>query len=470
MSRKCQVTRNGEVIGKHDEPTMLALLNAGALRLSDSYWHPGMDEPVTLADYLCRVDRRSWLKPPRVWLLLSVPCAVIAAALIMAAKTPHTSSKAAPVHRVVSPPAEEQPEIRRAIPIIRGRFEASARDDGIDYPQHTVERLATHSRVAVLAFDDKQQPLGLASGIVVGDGYQVLTATDAVAGASRVEIHLANGDIVVPKAALIDEEVTVFTLTRTAVPVRWADEPIITGTAVALLNHPLGEAPGSAVQRVQTIVAGSQRVHYELDSVFAPSTAGSAMLNAAGELVGILVDPANGRVLRAADARLLLQQGKAGPVSALAARQRSAIEWPLTVSEAEIHDGQAVVTLRNQCSETLNRVVLHLRSYALPPESDEVRQLEDKLRYAAVQSGQSDADNTPEALASRQVLREVTTRLESARQRLKSALAAAREKPLRSEVQIIECDLAPGSVQRVILEVNAASNWGVDAFVLEAVL
>lgn len=470
MQRRCQVTRDGEVIGEHDEPTMLALLNAGALRLTDSYWHSGMKSPVTLADYLCH-RRDSWLRPPRVWLLLALPCALIVSLWLTGHQAkPVPAIATLPVHREKPPIAQPQHEIRRATPIIRGRFEASLSDDGIHYPQHTVERLASHSRVAVIAYDAKQHPLGLGSGIVIDDGHAVLTATEAVAGASRVEVQLANGTTLEPTTASIDDEFTILKLPSIAVPVRWAEQPISAQAAVALCNHPLGESPGSAVQVVQTIVSQSKRVHYALDAAFAPSTAGSAMLNAAGELAGVLVDPANGRVLRAADVRALMKSIKAQPVASLASRARSSIDWPLAVNQAEIVDGKAVVTLRNDSGETLHRIVLHLRSYALPPEASEVRKLEEQFRSAAVQSAQHTDEITPEALALRQVLREVSTRLEAAQERLRAAMTTAREATLRSEIQVIEGDLAPGTVQRVVLDIQAASNWGVVATVLEAVM
>jgi hypothetical protein len=469
MDRKCQVTREGQIIGEHDEPTMLALLNAGALRLTDCYWHAGMTAPVSLADYLCRRDRRSWLRQPYTWFLITLPLAAASFALMLGASfKPAVSETPRMVVDHAAPQSSD--EVRRAIPLIRGRLEVNASASGPVFPQATVQNLAVHSRVAVVAFDNHQQPMRLASGVVVADGMAVLTSLGAVAGAAQVELHLPNGDILVPSAVIADEEVAFLALPAAAVPVRWASEGLKAQSSACVVNHPLGSAPSSDVVKIESVIAGAQRVHYTLDGAFPSSAEGSAVLNAAGDLAGVLIDPAEGRVLRAADARVLLQEGTPRRLSSLAGLHQTPVTWPIAIGEAQVVDGRVAITVRSQSLDPVHRITLHLRCYASPPEKAEVQMLETQLNYAAVQSGMNGDEATPEAVVVRQALREITARLELARERWKAAIATARMQVLRSELQVIECDLQPGATQRLLLEVNAASNWSAEVTVLEAVM
>ena len=45
-----QVSRNGNLLGCYDHPTLLALLHSGTLRIDDHYWHEGMVEWRQLVD------------------------------------------------------------------------------------------------------------------------------------------------------------------------------------------------------------------------------------------------------------------------------------------------------------------------------------------------------------------------------------------------------------------------------------
>lgn len=466
MQRTCQVTRDGEIIGKHDEPTMLALLNAGALRLSDTYWHPGMRQPASLADLLCHRQAVPWRKLVP-WVLFGTAILSILVALLA-----NASPKAAPPpssHDSMDASSTARPdEIRRGVPVIVGRFEASSSEDERAFPLPSVSRIAMHSRVAIIAFDHKHHSLRLSSGVVVDDGSVVLASMSAIAGAHRVEIHLANGSIVTPDTMLADDDIAVFRLAKPSVPVRWGEGMLALQSPVALAPHPLGNQP-TTTAHIRDHDAGAVRVHYLIDKSLPATADGSAVLDSAGDLAGVVVDAMEGRVLRAADIRMLVAKGTFIALTPLASNSATPQPWPLSASEAEIVEGEAFVTLHNQGGETLHRIVLHLLCYPTPSEAIAVHELEARLRYAAVQSGSLDGETSPEAVAVRQTLREVGVQLDQAQLRLREARELARSQPLRSEIQVIECELPAASRQRIALAVNAASHWSVEVTVLEAV-
>lgn len=467
MQRTCQVTRDGEIIGKHDEPTMLALLNAGALRLSDTYWHPGMNHPASLADLLCHRKTFPW-RQFVPWILFGTAILAVLTALLANASPKTAPSPSSHDSMAASSPAPHD-EIRRGVPVIRGRLEARTSEDERAFPLPAVSRIAMHSRVAIIAFDDKHHPLHLSSGVVVDDGSVVLASMQAVAGAQRIEIHLADGSIVSPASVLCDEDIAAFKLPKPSVPVRWADGMLALSSPIAVAPHALGNQTRATTARIQRHDAGPVRVHYGIDQSLPVSADGSAVLDSAGDLAGVMVDAMEGRVLRAADARVLLAKGTFDDLSSIAAHPATPHTWPLSTSESEIVDGEAFVTLHNQGGETLHRIALHLLCYPTPPEAAAVRELEAKLRYTAVQSGSLDGETSPEAVAVRQTLREVGVQLDQAQHRLREARALARSQPLRSEIQVIECELPALARQRIALAVNAASHWSVEATVLEAV-
>lgn len=467
MQRTCQVTRDGEIIGKHDEPTMLALLNAGALRLSDTYWHPDMRQPAPLADLLCHRKTFPWRKLVP-WLLFGMATLSILATLVVKA-SPKTTSSASSQESSASSGTALRDEIRRGVPVIRGRFEARSSEDERAYPLPSVSRIAMHSRVAIIAFDHKHHPLRLSSGVIVDDGRVVLASMPAVAGSHGIEIHLADGNIVTPVAVLGDKDMAVFKLAKPSVPVRWANGMLSSSSPIAVAPHPLGNQTRAIPASIQRHDAGPVRVYYGIDQSFPVSADGSAVLDSAGDLAGVMVDAMEGRVLRAADARAFLAKGTFGALSSLAAHPAIPHTWPLSASEAEIVEGEAFVTLHNQGGETLHRMVLHLLCYPTPSEAAAVRELEAKLRYTAVQSGSLDGETSPEAVAVRQTLREVGMQLDQAQLQLREAREAARSQALRSEIQVIDCELPAASRQRIALAVNAASHWSVEITVLEAV-
>lgn len=467
MQRTCQVTRDGEIIGKHDEPTMLALLNAGALRLSDTYWHPGMNQPASLAELLCHHKTILWrqLVP---WILFGTAILTILVALLADASH-KTAPSPSPHDSMAAPSPAPHDEIKRGVPVIRGRLEANSGSDERAFPLPAISRIAMHSRVAIIAFDDKHHPLRLSSGVIVDDGSVVLTSMTAVAGAHRIEIHLADGSIVTPVGLLADEDIASFKLAKPSVPVRWAEGMLGLRSSVAVVPHSLGNQPSACTALILHHDAGPVRVHYLIDRTMAASADGSAVLDSAGDLAGVVVDATDGRVLRAADARVLLMKRQFGDLTPLSTRLVTPQPWPLLASESEIVNGEASVTLHNQSGEALHRVVLHLLCYPTPSEAATVRELETKLRYAAVQIGSLDGEMSPPAVAIRQTLREVGVQLDQAQIRLREARVLARSQPLRSEIQVIECELPAWSKQRIALAVNAASHWSVEATVLEAV-
>ncbi len=464
MPKKFQVHRAGAVIGEHDEQTLLALLNAGALRLTDTCWRRGMKAPTTMADFICRSSEGGgWLK---------VGVIVVSMTLIAAAAFRLREFKAdsMPVVDQTDAAGEALPsldgyEIRRGIPVIVGRLQFSNKPA---FPRDTVNQLAAHSRVTVLALDAKGSPLSTASGCIIGDGDQVVTVLDALDGASKIQLQLPDGRSEEPAAVIADRGtgVAIFPLRQRGVGLRLSNDAASEGSDVFVAGHTLGLNDQGLVLNIAQVRPGERLVHYQLSQASAASYAGSAVLGTSGDVLGVLLEPESGTVVRAADVSALLKQPSVG-VASLAGHPRSAALPAVTVIRSEVLDGNVVATLRNETDKTVRRALLHVSFFATPSEAREAGELEGKLREAAVRVSTLDDEQSDAALAARQHLREVTAQHESAQQRLRGALAEAANTPQHTEVQAVECELPPGLPRALEIESHASTGWSTRVIVLE---
>jgi hypothetical protein len=140
---------------------------------------------------------------------------------------------------------------------------------------------------------------------------------------------------------------------------------------------------------------------------------------------------------------------------------------PVEVSATSISDGNLVTSLRNISGSPVHGALLHVTYFPTPPEAEEARELEARMRALAVQASLIEDDNTDEARANRQSLREVNAQLESAQKRLSAAIAAASLHPPRQDFHIVQCELQPGIPQSVELDVNAGTQWSASVTVLD---
>lgn len=469
MSARSQVTRNGVVIGEHDEQTLLALLNAGALRLSDSYWHRGMKAPAPLSDLLCLASRRTRLAGLRPWLFFAVSVALLASAFWLQGSALIKAPVQEPqVLRQLPPPAE--PEVRRATPVLVRQLSFShAPPAENEFPISFVEPLADHSRVSVLALDAQGRPLAAGSGVLIGDGAHVVTALRTVSGATTVEIHLGDGSVLRPSKAVLSvpRGLAIFELPVAGVPLNWAEDDSGPGSAVYVASHPLGLDWQPSVTRVAQSTSGMAAGMFQLATALPASFAGAGVLDSGGDLVGVVIDAAQGQALRVGEIRSTFQTGVPGGLEAVAALPRPPAIRGLEVVETGVLDGAVTVTLRNRTERPLCHILLYIACYEAPPEAAEVARLQERLRSAAVQASLAPDDAADASLSARQSLREVTERLESALARLRTALPAAQRKILCHQLLAIECDLPPGLPQSITHDLSAASNWGVVATIMD---
>lgn len=471
MSLRSQITRNGVVIGEHDERTLLALLNAGALRLTDAYWHRGMKHPAPLAELLCGGFRRPWRDRMRPWLAVLVLAALLVSALWLRASTLVEAVARAQPSEVVMAAVDPLAglEIRRATPVIVGRlaFNVVPRESSDSVSAKAVSH-AIYSRAAVLALDAEEKPLAIGSGVVVGDGTRLIAALRTVAGAAAVEVHLADGSVRRPAQALVSAEngTVVFELETGAVPLAWAQEKTPAGAAVSLAGHTLSDEANLTEAKIAESLSRSGA--FRLDRKLPSSLDGAAVLDAAGDLAGIVTDAAGGVMMASAAVQKLMQSGIPGGLDALASLPRQVARTGLQAMDAQVQDGSVVVTLLNRTDHVLRHALLHIACYEAPAEAAEVAALQQRLRSAAVQASLAPDDAADVSLTVRQALREVSERLESARSRLRLALPAAQRRVVRHQLLAIECELTPGLPQAISHEISAGSNWGAMATVLDA--
>jgi hypothetical protein len=463
MPDKFQVLRGDAVIGEHDEPTLLALLNAGSLRLSDRCRRDDEETPTTLADLVCRSSSRSrWQQMFGLTLLLGLVVVVLLASRshdVQAVPAIHQ-----PTNTVPTVVASDGTEIRRGVPVITGHIEFG---DGIVFPRATVNQLASHSRVTVLGLDAAGSPCTLASGFVVDDGNMVVTSLSGVASATNIELHLPDGRIERPATVMMDREAKVafFPLTQPGVALRWAATALDEGMATLIAGHALGINEDGFVLRIAGVQRGERRVHYQFSHSLPPSYAGSAVLDAAGDAGAILIDPLEGTALRAADVIASIKMtSHAEPIRSLASLPRPHALPKVAVIESQVRGSNIVTLLRNETGATVHKALLEIAYFTAPPEALIVQTLESQLREAAAQA--SALDGTDGA-AARQRLREITTQHEAARQHLRAVLAASARHCQRRELHAIECDLAPGSPCSVALPADAGTGSSVIVTVLE---
>lgn len=465
MSEKFQVLRGDAVIGEHDEQTLLALLNAGSLRLSDKCRRDERDSPTSLAEWVCRSSssRTRWR-----YLVGATVLTGLIAVIILASRTGENDSSSLVQSAVASHPNEsstEGAEIRRGLPVIRGRIEFGG---GMSFPRATVNQLASHSRVTVLGLAASGSPCALASGFAVDDGHTVVTSLNGVAGATSIELHLPDGRVERPANVRIDREarVVIFTLVQSVVALRWASSALDEGSASFIAGHALGVNEDGLVLRVANVLRGERRVHYQFAHALPPSYAGSAVLDHTGDAVGLVIDPDEDRALRSADVIAAINAGTAPePIASLAAVLGTGVLPRVAVIESQVNDGGVVTLLRNETGATVRKALLDITLFAAPPEAKIVQGLEAQLREAAAHAGRIEGADGANA---RQRLREITAQLEAARQRLHAALAAAAVSPrVHRELHAVECEWAPSTPCRVALPADAGTGAGVMVTVLE---
>ena len=458
------VQRNGKIIGDYDERTLIALLNAGTLRATDTYRSQSMPQWAPLANLL---GTESGRRAKVIGVLLAILGLGLAAAVVGVSSAPRNQPRMmeAGGHR---PGLVE--EVHRGYPVLRASLSASNHLSPPTFPFQAVDGKASHGRVAVLALDGKDGPQHFGSGFVTEDGRHVVTALSVVKGASVVEIwyggqrqERAAGVIVDAEAGLA---VLVITAPETGLP--WSSTAPAEGVELFCASHALVPLP--ALATVQTSLPQERHVFYKLDRPLAASFLGSAALNAAGEVCAIVTQPETGTLLRGADIRQLLDHHPAVAVSTLASLSADATPSPVVVDSAGLEGGELVVQLRNTGSSTVNHALLHVRYHDLPPEAGETASLERQMAATAMEVStlEFDAPSSDQYFQKKQELREITARLEAQRQLVATALAPARQRIYRTEVLVVDATLAPGIPQRLTIDTEAASNWGASVTVLDA--
>ncbi len=458
------VQRNGQPIGEHDEQTMLALLNAGALKLTDTYLGRGMAQAEPLASLFGDGLRwRVWT----AWFLASALGVLVALSFLVPVQSHQRPPRLIPAGGQRVRAGNEAPP--RGVPVIRGSIVGSSHPA---FPFQRVESCASHSRVAVLALDGGEAPIGFGAGFIVGQGDQVVTTLKVVSGASAVELRFANGQCERATGVTVDEEtgLAVLRLGHAGIPFAWSENAPWSGQELFIAGNVLSSLP--ALAQVRSAMPGKKYVCYKLDTGFASSFNGSAVLDAAGDVCAVVAEPESGLILRGADIRGLLQGRSVQSMGVLAMLPPHQATSPIAVDSAEIEDGRLMVQLRNTGARSVNQVLLHIRYHELPREAGEVIDLERELAAIAVEASTLEYDEPGSDLyfQRRQQLREVTARLEAARCKAQVALQSARQRVYRTDVLSIEAALPPGLPQRITIEAEAGSRWGAVVTVLDVTL
>ncbi len=446
-----QVQRNGKLIGIFDEATVHALLNAGTLRATDTFAMGGGLETAPLASLVKgRVRTRAWLVGGAV--LLTITCLVVAAF-----RGGKNAASFVPMVSAAGRRAETTEEVHRGSPMIKATLVASSHARPPEFPFQRVENRALHGRVAVLALDDKEQPLSFGSGFVMEDGAHVATARSLIEGAAAVQVWF--GSQAMSKAADVRLDaaanVAVLGLEETKVGLSWAN-------ADASPKQDLFIA-GNALQPLPVVV--------QMPENFLPASyAGAAVLNTTGDVCGMVTRPEEGTLVGGAAIRHLLGQQPPTSLATLAGQPAHRMPAPVVVDSAEIEDGELVMQMRNTGAVPATHAVLRVRYHDLPPEAGETASLERQLAATAVELCTLELEDpaSDQYLRKKQEMREVTARLEARRQIAAQALKAARLNPCRSEILAIDALLPCGIPQSVTIATQAASNWGAEVVVLDA--
>ena len=459
------VHRNEEVIGTYDETTLHALLTSGKLRLTDTYSVKGRADFGSLADLLGRRNQRRVVLVSLAMGLLLVAGVI---ALLGLAK-----SRTHQVRMIEAAGSRDEPaeEIHRGYPVLRSTIIASSHPAPQDFPFQKVENRVVRGRVAVLALDRKGLPMGFGSGFVTEDGMHVVSTLPIVKGASEVQIWFDSRTQVPVRNAIQGDGsgLVILELGEPKVGLLWSRAAMKDRQEVFVVGHALQPLP--MVAQIQKAGGTDKRPVFKLDGSLPSAYLGSAVVTAVGEVCGIVSRPETGELLTAEDIRDVQSVGK--PRSILTSANHTdhaAVSAPITVDSASILDGELVMQLRNTSRSTINHAVLYVRYHDLPSEAVETDKLERELTSLAVEVCNLELEQ-PESelcLLKKSQLRQVTAKLETQRQKVSTAMEAARERVYRTDVLAINAMLPPEIPQRVTLATNAASSWGAAVMVLDA--
>ncbi len=456
------VQRNGKAIGDYDERTLLALLHAGGLRLTDTYQSPQMRKAEPLSDL---IGAKSEGRARLLRLLVVATGLGFVATVAWVATRPPT-----PPHMIKAGGQRAEPaeEIHRGYPVLHGTLTASRSSAPAAFPFERVEHRAAHGRVAILALDGQDAPLHFGSGFLTQDGLQVVTALSVVQGSGSVEIWFENGRRVPAVNAIIEPEkgVVVLSITEPGVGLDWATEVPPAGEELFVAGN--GLLPAPSLTHVQEGLGGNPP--YKLDTPLPPSFAGAAVLNTMGDACGVVIQPAAGLILRPADIQPLLANHASVSMEALAHLPSRPAATPVMVDSAVIEDGELVMQLRNISGATVNRALLYIRFHDLPPHSEETASLERQLAATAVEvcTLEIEAPTSERYFQMKQELRQVTAKLEALRHLASAGMAPARQRLHRTDVVAVEATLPTGLPQRLTIATEAGSAWGATVSVLDA--
>lgn len=445
------VQRNGRIIGIFDEPTVHALLNAGTLRATDTYVLGGGLETAPLGSLVKGTGRN------HAWLAGAALVAAIGVLLAMFSMG-RGEAKFVPMVSAAGRRAGTAEEVHRGSPVVRATIVASSRARVPEFPFQRVESRAVHGRAAILALDDRGRPTGFGAGFVMEDGGHVATARSLVAGASEVQVWFGGQILGQVTDVRMDEtaNVAVLGLAEARVGLGWAGGQAMPGQALFIAGNALQPLP---------------MVAQLPESLLPPSYAGAAVLNAAGDVCGMVTLPETGAFASGAVIRGLLGRETPSAPTSLAALPAHRTPPRVVIDSAGIEDGELIMQMRNISAAQVNHVVLQVRYHALPPEADETASLERQLASTAVELCTLELEDpaSDQYLRKKQEMREVTARLEARRQLTAQALKSARLNPCRTEILAIDAGLPCGIPQSVTIATQAASNWGAEVVVLDAV-
>lgn len=456
------VQRNGQTIGDYDERTLLALLNAGTLRTTDTYRAHGMPDAAPLAGLVgTEPDRYGWLSK-----LLAVFVAIgLVTALIWAGSRTQLPT---PMIEASGSRPEPSEEIHRGYPVLHGTLIASSRPALPVFPFQQVEHRAAHGRVAVLALDGKESPMHFGSGFLTQDGLHVVTALPLLKGAGSVEIWFENGQRVSATTVITDADTSlaVLGIAEPRVGLEWSSAAPVEGEELFVAGPSLLPSPLLARALTKT---SDRKVSYKLGSPLAASFMGAAVLNTASDVCAVITQPETGTLVSAAGIRSVLEKREPGPIGALEGLAAEPAAKPVVVDSAEVEDGELVMQLRNTSGQPVNRALLHIRYYDRPPQADETASLERQLAATAVEvcTLEIEAPTSDLYFHKKQELREVTAKLETLRQLASAALVPARQRLHRTDVVAIEATLPPGLPQRLTIATEAGSAWNAVVTVID---
>ena len=457
-----QVQRNGKIIGTYDERTLRALLNAGTLRVTDSYQVEDGDQQGLLADLLGNRKHR------RLILAIIVICFVTLGVEVVLLTSAKPVTESVRLIQAGGQRTTEGEEIQRGYPVLRRSISVSHHQTP-QFPFAEVNSRAARGRVSVTALDDQEVPLRVGSGFVTEDGTHVVAALALVQGAAAAQIWFSPEKSIRVKTLIPDADhgLAVFVLNEPKVGYLWARSAPSSGEEVFISGHALQPLP--MVAEVFSTPESAKEGFYHLGGALPSSYLGGAVLNSAGQVCGIVTDASEGGLVSLHGVPSAWSQHPAVPLSTLKGivfSERSSV----VVDSAKIQEGQLLLEMRNASATPINHAILFVRYYEMPPKAEEIERLEQRLTALAVETCSLELDD-PESercFQSKLQLRRVTDELEQRRHSVAAALGEARQKVRRTDLLAIDAELPPNLPQQVTLETNAASNWGAVVTVVDS--